>query len=146
MASSDICVGQPSAWPTKNDPATPTSTPAAPPTRLSITDSPRNCRRIACRRAPTATRRPISRVRSVTETSITFMMPMPPTTSDIDVVLREHGTPVDEPALDVEVFRRDPPVPRIPVLVAGDDLDRAVDVGRGALDERNLILDGDRIR
>ena len=34
--------------------------------------------------APTATRTPISRVRSVTETSITFMMPIPPTRSEID--------------------------------------------------------------
>ena len=34
------------------------------------------------RRAPTAMRRPISRVRSVTETSMMFMMPMPPTTSE----------------------------------------------------------------
>ena len=30
-------------------------------------------------RAPTAMRRPISRVRSVTETSMMFMIPMPPT-------------------------------------------------------------------
>ena len=35
------------------------------------------------RRAPTAMRRPISRVRSVTETSMMFMMPMPPTTSEM---------------------------------------------------------------
>ena len=34
-------------------------------------------------RAPTAIRRPISRVRSVTETSMMFMMPTPPTTSEI---------------------------------------------------------------
>ena len=34
------------------------------------------------RRAPTARRMPISRVRSVTETSMMFMMPTPPTTSD----------------------------------------------------------------
>ena len=33
-------------------------------------------------RAPTASRRPISRVRSVTDTSMMFMMPMPPTASD----------------------------------------------------------------
>ena len=32
-------------------------------------------------RAPTAIRRPISRVRSVTDTSMMFMIPMPPTTS-----------------------------------------------------------------
>ena len=34
------------------------------------------------RRAPTDLRMPISRVRSVTETSMMFMMPMPPTSSD----------------------------------------------------------------
>ena len=33
-------------------------------------------------RAPTAMRTPISRVRSVTETSMMFMMPMPPTSSE----------------------------------------------------------------
>ena len=33
-------------------------------------------------RAPIAMRRPISRVRSVTDTSMMFMMPMPPTSSD----------------------------------------------------------------
>ena len=38
------------------------------------------------RRAPTAILRPISRVRSVTETSMMFMMPMPPTTSEIAAV------------------------------------------------------------
>ncbi len=35
------------------------------------------------RRAPIAMRTPISRVRSVTETSMMFMMPMPPTSSEI---------------------------------------------------------------
>ena len=38
--------------------------------------------------APTAMRMPISRVRSVTETSRMFMMPMPPTRSEIDATLR----------------------------------------------------------
>ena len=33
--------------------------------------------------APTAIRRPISRVRSVTETSMMFMIPTPPTTSEM---------------------------------------------------------------
>ena len=33
------------------------------------------------RRAPSARRTPISRVRSVTDTSMMFMIPMPPTTS-----------------------------------------------------------------
>ena len=40
-----------------------------------------------CRlRAPTAIRRPISRVRSLTETRRMFMIPMPPTTSEIDAI------------------------------------------------------------
>ena len=35
------------------------------------------------RRAPSALRTPISRVRSVTETSMMFMITMPPTSSEI---------------------------------------------------------------
>ena len=35
------------------------------------------------RLAPTALRMPISRVRSVTDTSMMFMMPMPPTSSEM---------------------------------------------------------------
>ncbi len=37
--------------------------------------------------APTALRRPISRVRSVTETSMMFMMPMPPTNSEMPAMM-----------------------------------------------------------
>ena len=37
-------------------------------------------------RAPTAMRRPISRVRSVTDTSMMFMMPMPPTSRDTEAM------------------------------------------------------------
>ena len=36
--------------------------------------------------APTACRRPISLVRSVTDTSMMFMIPMPPTISDTDAM------------------------------------------------------------
>ena len=36
--------------------------------------------------APSALRRPISFVRSVTDTSIIFMMPIPPTKSDIAAI------------------------------------------------------------
>ena len=39
--------------------------------------------RMSLRRPPIAILRPISRVRSVTETSMMFMMPMPPTMSEI---------------------------------------------------------------
>ena len=41
---------------------------------------------MSCRRAPTALRMPISRVRSVTETSMMFMIPMPPTTSEMPAI------------------------------------------------------------
>ena len=37
-------------------------------------------------RAPIAIRMPISWVRSVTDTSMMFMMPMPPTRSEIDAI------------------------------------------------------------
>ena len=42
-----------------------------------------NCVRMFAGVAPMDMRRPISRMRSVTETSMMFMMPMPPTTSVI---------------------------------------------------------------
>ena len=38
------------------------------------------------RRAPIALRMPISRVRSVTVTSMMFMIPMPPTTSEMPAI------------------------------------------------------------
>ena len=43
------------------------------------------------RRAPSALRRPISRVRSLTTISMMFMMTMPPTTSDSATTPIEHG-------------------------------------------------------
>jgi len=45
--------------------------------------SSRNWVRIALRGAPRAFRTPISRVRSVTATSMMFMIPIPPTTRAI---------------------------------------------------------------
>ena len=53
-----------------------------PPTRHRATASTRNCRRMSLASAPTAIRRPISRVRSVTDTSMMFMIPTPPTSSE----------------------------------------------------------------
>ena len=64
--------------------ALPVTMPAPPPMTLSSTASTRNCSSTWMRRAPIAMRMPISRVRSVTETSRMFMMPMPPTTSEIE--------------------------------------------------------------
>ena len=62
----------------------------------SATASVRNCIRMSCLRAPTAMRRPISRVRSVTETIMMFMMPMPPTMSDTDATAARSSDMVRE--------------------------------------------------
>ena len=61
----------------------PSVSPITPPTVASTTASVRNWKRMSRPRPPTAMRMPISRVRSVTETSITLAMPMPPTISEI---------------------------------------------------------------
>ncbi len=54
------------------------------PAAVSNSASIRNWSMIALRGAPSAFRTPISRVRSVTATSMMFITPMPPTTSEID--------------------------------------------------------------
>ncbi len=59
----------------------PSATPSTPPNEASSTASMMNCMSTRPRRAPSALRRPISRVRSVTATSMMFITPMPPTTS-----------------------------------------------------------------
>ena len=50
-----------------------------PPRQASTMASTRNCSSTSRPTAPMASRMPISRVRSVTDTSMMFMMPMPPT-------------------------------------------------------------------
>jgi hypothetical protein len=57
----------------------PSMIPAHPPTMDKATASTRNCARMSRVFAPTACRSPISRVRSRTDTSIMFMIPMAPT-------------------------------------------------------------------
>ena len=52
----------------------------------SVSASTRNWARMSRPRAPMALRMPISRVRSRTDTSMMFMMPMPPTTSEMDAM------------------------------------------------------------
>ena len=58
-----------------------------PPATASASASARNCSRTWRGFAPTAMRTPISRVRSLTLTSMMFMMPMPPTSSDTAAML-----------------------------------------------------------
>ncbi len=53
--------------------------PTAPPATVSVEASKRNCQRISLRRAPSAFRTPISRVRSVTEIIMMAITPTPPT-------------------------------------------------------------------
>ena len=63
--------------------AMPSTTPMTPPIRQRITLSVINCMRMADAGAPSALRVPISRVRSVTETIMMFITPMPPTSSEM---------------------------------------------------------------
>src|SRR5689334_21523247 len=78
----DTSVGQFSVLEMMIEATMPKMTPMTPPTADRVIDSIRNWRRITPLRAPIAIRMPISRVRSVTLTSMMFMMPMPPTISD----------------------------------------------------------------
>ena len=58
------------------------TSPITPPVDARATASARNCTSTSAVRAPIAIRKPISRVREVTDTSMMFITPMPPTTSD----------------------------------------------------------------
>ena len=60
--------------------------PMRPPRSDRVSASTRNWARMSRPRAPMALRMPISRVRSRTETSMMFMIPMPPTTSEIEAI------------------------------------------------------------
>src|SRR6058998_698752 len=68
------------------EPPRPKAIPMTPPINDSVMASTRNWSRMSRPRAPTAMRRPISRVRSVTDTSMMFMMPMPPTSSETEAI------------------------------------------------------------
>ena len=65
------------------DRAYPTAMPSTPPSAEVTAASITNCSMMYRSFAPSALRMPISRVRSVTETNMMFMMPMPPTTSEM---------------------------------------------------------------
>ena len=82
MATGDSTVVVPYCLLTKIDAATPIAIPRVPPEMHSTSASTRNCSMMVSLVAPSALRMPISLVRSVTDTSMMFMMPMPPTSSD----------------------------------------------------------------
>ena len=69
---------------------TPTAMPIRPPSSERTSASTRNWARMSRPRAPMALRMPISRVRSRTETSMMFMIPMPPTSSEIEAMPAEQ--------------------------------------------------------
>ncbi len=66
---------------------TPSINPIKPPSAVKMQDSVRNCINTLLRVAPSAFWMPISRVRSVTDTSIIFITPMPPTNNEIPAIL-----------------------------------------------------------
>ena len=70
----------------RNDSEMPKIIPAIPPVTVRTTASIRNCVRISLLFAPIAFSNPISLVRSVTVTSIIFIIPIPPTTSEIAAI------------------------------------------------------------
>ena len=83
-AMGEIKRGHPNSLATVPDKATPATIPSSPPSMLRITASIMNWLRMSLSVAPVAMRIPISCVRSVTETSMMFMIPMPPTRSEMD--------------------------------------------------------------
>ena len=80
----EISVAQPMNAVILFETPTPIEMPIAPPSNDSTTASVKNCVLTFDGLAPTAMRIPISRVRSLTDTSMMFMMPIPPTRSEID--------------------------------------------------------------
>ena len=77
-----IIIGHSPRCASSNEPPMPRRTPISPPMIESDTASITNWAITSRLRAPNAMRSPISLVRSVTDTSMMFMMPMPPTISD----------------------------------------------------------------
>ena len=93
---------------TSNARPTPVSMPMTPPRPVSVAASIRNCVIISFFLAPHALRMPISRVRSVTDTSIIFITPMPPMSS-----------PTDEMAT---ISAKTPPVMALNCLIISSDV------------------------
>ena len=80
----------------------PSPVPTTPPIVDRATDSMRNCQMMCRRLAPSALRRPISAVRSLTTISMMFMITMPPTTRD------RATTPIRTPKIPAVICRNMP--------------------------------------
>ena len=68
----------------------PSTTPINPPSKLSTTASIMNWSKMSRDWAPTARRKPISLVRSVTLTNMIFMIPIPPTNNEIPAIAAKN--------------------------------------------------------
>ena len=77
------------------DNPTPSNTPMIPPVTDKRIASMRNWFRMSMPLAPTLIRRPISRVRSVTDTYIMFIIPIPPTSKEMPATLPSKMVMVD---------------------------------------------------
>ena len=83
---STVLATQPAVRAMSHERQKPKPMPATPPATEISTDSVRNCRTMSLRRAPAARRTPISCVRSSTVASTMFMIPMPPTSSEMAAI------------------------------------------------------------
>ncbi len=83
IEDSETNVGQDKKTAISFDASKPNNTPIIPPVMLITIASIKNCIRISIPLAPIDMRKPISFVRSVTDTYMIFMMPMPPTNNDM---------------------------------------------------------------
>ena len=86
IAQGVILVFIPDAQATRNGAASPTANPMAVPSAESTEVSTRNCVIMSDCLAPSARRIPISIVRSLTVASMIFMIPIPPTKSEMAAV------------------------------------------------------------
>ena len=85
--------------------ARPAGRPRAPPVSPSTDASKRNWRRMSVGVAPSALRRPISRIRSVTDTSMMFITPMPPTSREMPAMPPSRMVRVRSTEVAVETQR-----------------------------------------
>ena len=79
-------VDHPASQAIRRDITKPKTMPKLPPTNEIIMASTTNWRTMSDCRAPTARRTPISRVRSKILASMIFMIPMPPTSREMEAI------------------------------------------------------------
>ena len=114
-------IGKPETRWTAQPIALPSTMPSTPPSEVRNAASIRNWNRISARRAPSALRTPISRVRSVTEIDMIAITPMPPTISAIDeMTISAKNVALADliPQLQERLLRRDVEVVRLVELAA----------------------------